>query len=344
MKRRTELDWARAAAMLGVVLLHAASGFVSRTSRLTLLGITPALFCNQCVRFAVPLFFLLSGVSLGLGGKPLRVGSFWLKRLKKLGIPYVLWTLFYFLLERSFRLSCLADPETLRQLGRDLLLGGAASHLWFVPVLLQLYLLYPLLERLQKRFPLPVLALSLALTALCTLILYLPLPWTGWWRPQLWRMFPTWIFYFVLGLYLRPERLEKLETACRRYAPLFLLLGLAAALAYSWDSLRCGDLDSIKPQLFLYTPICLAALLAAWRYLEKLPGAEKAVSRLSARSMTVYFAHVFFLRLLRRSPLLTGNILGMLGLFLLSLLLSLALAEVLALGGKLLSSRRRIPA
>ena len=60
MKRRIELDWVRAAAMLGVVMIHASAAFVSRDSRLSLLGITPALFLNQASRAAVPLFFLLS--------------------------------------------------------------------------------------------------------------------------------------------------------------------------------------------------------------------------------------------------------------------------------------------
>ena len=38
MQRRTELDFLRAAAMLGVVMIHASSGFVLRDSRISLGG------------------------------------------------------------------------------------------------------------------------------------------------------------------------------------------------------------------------------------------------------------------------------------------------------------------
>ena len=98
MKQRlSEPDWIRAASMLGVVLLHASSTFAAADSRFRVAGVTPALLCNQAVRFAVPLFFLLSGLSLGLSGKPVKLPGFWLRRLRRTALPYVLWTLFYLL-------------------------------------------------------------------------------------------------------------------------------------------------------------------------------------------------------------------------------------------------------
>ena len=36
--RRTELDWIRAVSMLGVVMIHASSGFIFRDSRISLGG------------------------------------------------------------------------------------------------------------------------------------------------------------------------------------------------------------------------------------------------------------------------------------------------------------------
>ena len=328
MKRRIELDWVRAAAMLGVVMIHASAAFVSRDSRLSLLGITPALFLNQASRAAVPLFFLLSGLTLGLGRKPVKLPGFWLRRLWKIGLPYVLWSLFYFLLDRRFSLSA---PGTLGELGRLLLLGGAASHLWFIPTLLQLYLLYPLLRRGMDRKPGLTLLAGFLLTLYATLTIQVPLPFPLRLRPHLWRLFPTWIFYFLLGMALTGERLEKLAELIRRHRPWFPAAGLAAALVYAWLSLRTGNLDSIKLSLFLYTPISLAALLALWGYLQRLPHGEKAVRFLADGSMTVYFSHVFFLRFLRRVPFLTANALGMLGLFLADLLLSLLLAALWSL-------------
>ena len=256
----------------------------------------------------------------------MRLPGFWLRRLRRTALPYVLWSLFYFLLDRGFQVSLLLEPDTLRELGRLLLLGGCASHLWFIPALLQLYLLYPLLRRLMDRRPVLTLGAGLLLTLAATLVILGILPLTGWWRPHLWRMFPTWVFYFLLGMALTWPRLERLTAFCGRRALPLLLLGLGAAWAYAWDAARSGNLDSIKLPLLLYTPLSLAVLLALWTYLRRIPGAGRAVGLLAETSMTVYFSHVFFLLLLRRVPALTANFPGMLGLFCLDAALSLGLA------------------
>ena len=321
------LDWTRAVGMLAVVMIHASSTFALRWSRFTFWGVTPALLCNQASRFAVPLFFLLSGLSLGLGQRKVKLPDFWLRRLRRVGLPYLLWTLFYFYWYHRGP----AFFRSLGDLGSALLWGSADSHLWFIAVLLQLYLLYPLLRLCMDRLEGLTLAVSFLLSLFCTLVIYVPLPFSGWWRPQLWRLFPTWLFYFVLGMAVTPERLEKLTAFAERRALPLALLALACGLVYTWDAGNSGDLDSIKPQLFLFAPLVLAALLGSWRWAGRLPGAEKAVTFLSEKSMTVYFSHVFFLGRLRRLPPLMGNALGMLALFAGTVLVSLLFAWLLGL-------------
>ena len=337
--RRTELDWIRAVSMLGVVMIHASSGFIFRDSRISLGGVTPALFCNQATRFTVPLFFLLSGLSLGLSNKPVKLPSFWFRRLWKIGLPYVLWSLFYFLMGRGFRLSLLLEGGSLRELGWLLLLGGTASHLWFIPALLQLYLLYPLLHWLTEHRSGLTLFLSFLLTLFATLIITVPLPLTGWWRPHLWRMFPIWLFYFELGIFLRGGHLDRLMEYCRRHAAVLMAAGAAASFGYVWDAHRSGNLDAIKVPLFLYTPLILAALLALWSKLQRLPRAERVAVCLADMSMTVYFSHVLFLQYLRRIPMLTANFPGMLGLFLGTSLLSVGFSAALGTGRKWVKGR-----
>ncbi|MBR4702566.1 MAG: acyltransferase [Oscillospiraceae bacterium] len=329
MKRHMGLDLARAFGMLAVVLIHASSTFTLQPSRLSLWGVTPALLCNQAARFAVPLFFLLSGLCLGLGRGKLKLPDFWLGRLRRVGLPYLIWTLFYFFWNHRGP----AFFPSLGELGGALLWGSADSHLWFIAVLLQLYLLYPLLRLCMDRLEGLTLAVSFLLSLFCTLVIYVPLPLSGWWRPQLWRLFPTWLFYFVLGMAVTPERLEKLTAFAERRALPLALLTLASCLVYAWDAGNSGDPDSIKPQLFLFTPLVFAALLGSRKWLRKLPATERAVAFLSEKSMTVYFSHVFFLGCLRRLPLLMGNALGMLALFAGTVLSSLLFAWLLSLPG-----------
>ena len=339
MGRRTELEWVRAISVAAVLMIHASSGFAARPSRLALLGVTPAYCCNQAARFGVPMFFLLSGLSLGLSSRSVTLPEFWLRRLRRVGLPYLGWTLFYFLTAHWHSLGTAPALRTLQLLGRDLLLGGAASHLWFIPPLLELYLLYPLLRRLYGRTPRLTLAAGFLLSLGCTLIVVIPLPLKGWLRPHLWRLFPTWLFYFLLGMALSSEGLDKLKAFCEKHAPPLLVLGPAGAFLYSLDSFTGGRPDSVKLQLFLYTPLVLASLLAAWKLLRR-PSAEKAVSFAAKHGMTVYFNHVFLLNLLRRVSLLQRNALGMLGLFAADALLSFALAAALDALPRLLRGKK----
>ena len=307
MERRGDVDWVRTASMLGVIFLHASSGFVSRPSRFSLLGMTPALLCNQAARFSVPVFFLLSGLGLGLSRREAGLPGFWLRRMRRSVLPYVLWSAFYFLQSSHFRVSALVSHGGLRAFGRLLLTGGAASHLWFLPVLLQLYLLYPALKWCMRACPLPTLVLSFLMSLYCTLVIYVPLPFPPWWRPRLWRLFPVWLFYFTLGMGLTAERLEMAAAFARKHAAALCLLAAAAAPAYTADARSSGNLDSIKPQLFLYSPLCFLAVLASWKWVGGIRGIGAISAFLARHSMTLYFSHIFFLSLLRRIAFFQRN-------------------------------------
>ena len=299
MTRRADVDWVRTVSVLGVIFLHASSQFVSRPSRFAFFSMTPALLCNQASRFTVPVFFLLSGLGLGLSGREPDLPGFWLRRLRRAGIPYVLWSVFYFLQGERFRLTALAGGG-LRVLGRMLLTGGAASHLWFLPVLLQLYLLYPALKRCVHARPGLTLLLSFLTSLYFTLVVCIPLPFPAWWRARLWRLFPPWLFYFALGAALTAQRLEQAAEFARRHAPALCLLAAAAALVYSADAARSGDMESVKPQLFLYSPLCFLGILASWKWVSRSPAVRASSAFIARHSMTMYFSHIFFLGLLRK--------------------------------------------
>ena len=307
MERRADVDWVRTVSVLGVVLLHASSGFVFRPSRFAVLGLTPALLCNQAARFSVPVFFLLSGLGLGLSKREAGLPGFWLRRFRRSVIPYVLWSAFYFLQSSHFRFSALVSHGSLPVFGRLLLSGGAASHLWFLPVLLQLYLLYPARKWCMRAHPLPTLVLSFLISLYCTLVICVPLPFPPWWRSRMWRLCPVWLFYFTMGMALTGERLERLTAFARKHAAALCLLAAAGALVYTADARSSGNLDSIKPQLFLYSPLCFLAILASWRWVERIRGVGAISAFLARHSMTLYFSHIFFLGLLRRIAFFQRN-------------------------------------
>lgn len=80
--------------------------------------------------------------------------NFYIKRLKFIIIPYILFSIFYFVFPRYFsgRLWS-SDWSTVKLFLQQLMEGKAYAHLYFVFVNVQFYLLFPLLLWLFKKYP-----------------------------------------------------------------------------------------------------------------------------------------------------------------------------------------------
>lgn len=224
-----ELDFTRVIAMLAVITIHVTSTYITRHSNTLILGMNLAFLLNQVTRFAVPLFILVSGVSLGLKGESGSFGAFLRGRLVKIGIPYAVWSALYLLYQNHSDLSALS----VRSVFRTFLLGQAAPHLYFIVIIFQLYLLVPLLKRWVKRAPCASLLGSFLISYGIQKLFYFLKYDVDWIpdliRPYLWMLFPTWIFYFVLGLLLTGPRLAGLQKLASRNSVTILLATFAFA-------------------------------------------------------------------------------------------------------------------
>jgi len=236
MKRVEALDFARVISMLSVIMIHVTAPYIEWNSDVTLCGMNLAFFLNQACRFSVPLFVLLSGASLGLKGGAVSAAAFWKKRLLKIGVPYLVWFFLYELDRHSFSLRLLAEEAAASPAAalERLLTGQAAPHLYFIIIVLQLYLLYPLLAAAIRRSPAKALLTALLLTYAAQCLFDfgregVQLLSSGL-AAYLWLLFPTWLFYFVLGACCSGETLQKAEDFCR--ANRWVLLVTAAAVLF----------------------------------------------------------------------------------------------------------------
>lgn len=307
--------------MLSVIVIHVTSTFIYAQSDFSIAGMNPAFILNQVTRFAVPLFILLSGLSLGFS----RSGTSWLSFLKgrciKILVPYIVWTLIYWLLHYR------GNP--VGHLANALLRGSAAPHLYFIVILIQLYLLYPLLKRLVSRHPVPLLIGALFLSLLSQQVVQCA---GRGLIPQfrlfqfLWELFPSWIFYFVLGMVIAHFGLEKLCTWCGRYLWTLLAVTFLYALWFVYEAYLTQALDTFKLSMFFFAPLVLLTALAVGQRLRGCARLSRLVSFLAARSQTVFFSHVLVLEILRRIPFLVTGMRGMAALLLVEILLSVAAA------------------
>lgn len=95
------------------------------------------------VKFSVPAFIFISGLVMVYNySHKINPLNFYRKRWKEICIPYLLWSLIYF---TYYHWNSSGGVYTGRDLLYNLLTGSASYHLWFVILIMQWYLVFPLL-------------------------------------------------------------------------------------------------------------------------------------------------------------------------------------------------------
>lgn len=318
------LDFVRVTAMLSVVLLHTSSAYIFDNTGFTLRGLSVAYLINQAVRYCVPLFFLLSGLSMELSYRPQPYGRFVLSRARRVLLPFLIWSLFYY--------ATGSGVVTVGNLTKTLLFGTAAPQLYFIVALFQLYLLYPFLRTLLREKPLAAMALLFVLSFFMQWCIYLVvfdihlLPAIV--RPYVLKSFLPWLFCFGLGILLAQKDTRWKDFAVRHKGTLMLVTIVFAAF-YILDSAATKSYDlSVKPVLFFYVPLVFLCFYGLGEACTRPLPLRRALEALSRHSMTVFFCHIAILDALRLHITTTGTR-GMLLLSLATLLLSILTAFLL---------------
>lgn len=144
MKRRTELDVLRVACMCAVVFLHAAAGPLQDLSHPVFWrGVS---FLVTLATPAVPLFFMLSGALMLSGERELTVSDVLRRRVPKLLIPLLAWSVIFFFYNRDVAGVDSATHSLLSILGTP-----ANVAYWFLYALIPIYLIAPLLKVMTGR-------------------------------------------------------------------------------------------------------------------------------------------------------------------------------------------------
>jgi peptidoglycan/LPS O-acetylase OafA/YrhL len=157
-----ELDLVRAFGIMAVVMIHATSSVVARYDHHSTLY-PLYVFLNVFSKFAVPVFIFLSGFVLFYNyiDKPFTartIGDFYRKRLTKTLIPFLFFSCLYWGLTRLLN-NGFSDVQTF--IGyftnavflEKLLIGKTYTHLYFVVIIIQFYVLAPIMLYAVKRLP-----------------------------------------------------------------------------------------------------------------------------------------------------------------------------------------------
>jgi len=283
------IDILRTISIFAVILIHTTTRTLEVTSY-NLLKTPWTLFLNQVARFAVPLFFMISGFVLELNYHLHEsYFSYLKKRFSRIFIPYLFWSAiyYYFIYNTNHGANFLSS----------VLKGDASYQLYFIPSLLIFYLLFPLLHKYFRLIGNKWMMIALGLIELCLLfydynVKSLPL------------FYPLSIallnyYVFVIGMLLARNQ-ERFLTIINKCKIIFLLGTVIFAFLIFYEGLS-GYLrnhnytdfySSWRPSILIYTFFIAGFMYWVFNRKIKFISVIKTFSKLS---FFVFFIHVIFL-------------------------------------------------
>jgi len=325
-ERLPELQLIRAFAIIGVLSVHSTSYAVSAMTDSKYFYIYN--FMNIFMKYGTPTFIFLSSLVLFYNyyDRPMTkklIGSFYKKRLLYIIIPYTIFSVFYFTLLHFLYYQGRPFGDTMESFVQKLLTGKAYTHLYFVFISIQFYVLFPLVLWLFKKVPkLVQWAIPIGLVIQWTFILmnkyYWQVPNKGSWAF-------SYIAYFMLGAFIGIyyPKLKAWLVISRANAQSYRIVawlvlwiawgaaGLIHVSLYYNSRLNGTVYNSTLYELMWNAHTYLGTLvllqLAILFYRTGVRRWTSAFERLGAVSFGIYLIHPFFLLLYRQFPLVTGN-------------------------------------
>jgi probable poly-beta-1,6-N-acetyl-D-glucosamine export protein len=299
MKHSYFIDFVRSFAIIGVLVVHVFENIYAQMG-FDILKFSTLFTIERLFRFAVPLFFILSGYTLTYryGNNIISLLQFYKKRILRLFIPYLFWSVFYVLMRSLSSIQMIS----LQSIALHILNGSASIHLYFIPSLLLLIVLFPLFISYNKQTLLYVFIIItivdigllirdyyfgaiLNFDPLRIMILTLPL--------------------FLLGIVTRQyeDSIRKWVTTYRFYLFLatiisgYVVIEMSRSLFLSSKNVEFIN-SQWQPYMYLYT-------IFIWYFLFSLPQSiyeriKTWISSLAHLSYFIYFIHIFILSIFWR--------------------------------------------
>lgn len=276
--------------ILAVILIHTSTKTLEATN-LNVQELPWSLFLNQIFRYAVPLFFMISGFVLELNyHEEFTYGQYLKKRFSRIITPYIFWSLiYYYLVYRG----------NTENIFKALLTGNASYQLYFIPALLIFYLIFPLLHRIYESLNNKWVIILLGIIQMEILYVdYYVKPFT---------FFPSInnamlnFFPFILGI-MASHHEDKIMTVVNKWK--YGLIAVAVATG-EWVFYQGGTrylntgnyLDFFsqwRPSVLFYT-IILAMVL--FYFLSRVKTNFPIIKKLSKLSFFVFFVHVIIIEI-----------------------------------------------
>ncbi len=302
-KRRVEISGLNVLFCITVIFIHIISyavvAFQPNTFQYNLVMIPWRLSS-----FVVQGFIMLAGVKLFLNSKDsLPFPKYIKSRLRGVILPYAVCFAVYYL----YFMVTSDYPLDIKFMAKHFLLGSLVFHLYFIPIIFQFDLLFPLWKRIVNKCS-PIIVIPFAIFVSLIFGNYLPQMISSIFPNFSFiyndRFFTTYLMYWIIGCYIGKNYDSFCDILKSNFRTICITFGISLVLVIYFSYLAYNNivpvpyLNDIHSMYVIFTCIFLYAvfLKIPARVYEKIP----FLARLDRSSLYIYLYHVLALFLIEK--------------------------------------------
>ncbi|GGE73680.1 acyltransferase [Priestia taiwanensis] len=326
------LDVLRVVAAIAVVLIHVSDEIISHYATVAKSYWWMANIGDGIARFAVPVFFMITGALLLSSKAEDSVASFYIRRGKRVLIPYLVWAVFYVLFSNYIFETSFVLKDSVKQV----IYFNSYYHMWFFQAIIAVYIFIPFIKPILQRatekeirnlvliwfaFQIAIPLVSQEIGQVSPIPNYLSFSFLG---------------YAILGYYIEQYRSKILLDM----SGLFFILGTVMTIALTYIKL---DKTTGALANYPYYPFSINIFLASVGIVglvTKMCTEETKqhwmIKKISPLSFGIFLIHPLFLTLFKMyveiNPMIQQNIFGYIGTYIVvlgsSILATLAISRI----------------
>lgn len=295
-KRIVYLDLLRIFAVFGVVVIHVSAVGQSEGSNI-------ALIYNSIVRWAVPVFFMISGAMFLRNDKEYTFEMMVKKYIPRFLICIAFWGILYSLLDvylySSFNIKTIIFSFI------NVITNHSGYHLWFLYALIALYIMVPVFRVIVKNLTQKQLAfvivcwlvLSLGISQFNSITKALNIPISfDWYFP----MIASWAGYFLLGYYLfNYDMPNKIKNVLIGLGTVSLFAGILCNIVATAKT--GGIIDAFSDQSGLSSCLVAISIALIFKQLFNKNYSKKQssiIQSISNKTFGIYLVHVLVINVI----------------------------------------------
>jgi surface polysaccharide O-acyltransferase-like enzyme len=291
------VDFIRITASFSVVLLHSAAPLLEQYKNISAFDWWTGNVYDSMVRSCVPLFFILSGYLLL--GKQEPIKEFFIKRINKILLPFIVWSCIYNIWAHFFYNKDLSLNSFL-----GMVFAPTFFHLWFFYVIIGLYLFIPVLRYVIQASPTNILYYYIALWFLAVSVIPFVEKVTHHISIIDFKMISGFVGYLVIGHLLGTVPINR-RLFLQALALAFLCLLVTIFGTYFLMIRHHGEFDGyfyayLSPNIVLFSSSSFIVLRYWFEKLTISENQKKVITAVSSASLGIYLIHPMFLYALEK--------------------------------------------